>query len=242
MSDVNICLVVSCYFGPRRGSASGYACLEKLVLSLNELKPLNFTYLIIVVNGVYKIDHLVDALRPLATYGGITIEVMARNNTGFSYGAWNRALCHSIRRGDSFTHYFLLEDDYYPLMNDFFTPFLNERYAYTASLVSHFPKLHASIPNGLLRQDVARIALETFGSIFDLGGLDRTDQGTSYIDAERIQVGFLDFIFNLCEARSDIKLCALGDISANFRVPFVYHGNLKYFGNADAPMPIMPIL
>ena len=234
---MKICGIVAAYFGARRSNRSGYANLVEFSNAFSKYDQTFLSKLIIVISGSYDAKLFSDSIAALKNRQGLQIEVLERKNTGFSYGAWNDAVLKTLSTSESFTHYFLIEDDYRPNTHDYCLPFLQEDAAYTASLVGHHPKTHAAISNGILRADVAKKVANRYGSIFFIRDDYSSYNMSKYQLGEFNQLHFLDYIISFC--RESDYLRPIADISSKCRIPFYCNGSIKFFGNSEGPTPIV---
>lgn len=99
-------------------------------------------------------DDNADALaRAIKSAGDTPVEVLERENTGYSYASWNHAF---ETYGDRFTHYILIEDDYAPWVDDFDSILIahaNRKNTYVCSKQSR-NGFHGAISNGVIPYEV----------------------------------------------------------------------------------------
>ena len=135
----------------------------------------------------------------------LKIALIWRGNVGYSYAAWQEGVLSNMN--DGFDYHFLIEDDYIPVGDKFYQPFIdsyNDKTAFSAVLVwfsdgKDFP----SISNGLLSNDKCLNIYSKYNKIFDLV------IGSDYFDAEKTQVSFLNLFkgegFNLQQIDDEIS-------------------------------------
>lgn len=122
------------------------------------------------------------------------VELVLRENTGFSYGAWCDVLHQNLEKG--YDYFFLIEDDYIPCIDNFLEPFLkkcNGNVCCVCSLahkVSHKNNkyvlpvdgefIHPSISNGILSARHVKQIYEKYGRALRIKPGD--DYDTGYIN------------------------------------------------------------
>ncbi len=234
MNNLSVTMVVTLYFGERRSGSDGYANFTTLIETLIYFKIDYINSIIFVINGEYDKNRVSNSLKKLSTTN-INVKIFQRDNLGMSYAAWNYGILKAISEGDDCSHFFLLEDDYVPAMDNFHFPYLikSENCAFVASLVGHNPREHAAISNGLLRSDVVKAVINQYGNLFIL----KAD--TDYLSAEFSQMHFLDLIYLIC--KDQVKLKFINDIVDICNIQFLDHKILKYYGNSDAKTPLMAL-
>jgi hypothetical protein len=142
-------------------------------------------------------SEIIRASRVLGQYKNYYTElkVLIRHNVGHSYGGWNDAVNACIREGQEFDRYFLIEDDYIPVVPDFVDPFAKawkENTGYVCQKVSLWHgQPHAGASSGLLMNHVAKASYEKNGSVFSVR------PSVKYIEGEWNQIHFLDFITDM---------------------------------------------
>ena len=125
---------------------------------------------------------------------GPNAQLVIRPNCGFSYGAWQEVIHSEVEEGNDF---FLIESDYLP-SREFLVPFkaeLTPDHGFVAQKISSTQSIHASVSNGWLSTRWAKMAINSFGSVFPIYPflLDRSD----YLIGCENQLTFLNFIRQL---------------------------------------------
>jgi hypothetical protein len=121
-------------------------------------------------------------------------QLVIRPNCGFSYGAWQEVIHSEAEENNDF---FLIESDYLP-SGEFLVPFkaeLTSDHGFVAQKISSAPFPHASVSNGYLSSNWAKIATKSFGTVFSIYPflLGRAD----YLIGCENQLTFLNFIREL---------------------------------------------
>lgn len=197
--------IIAAYFGPRRAQLSKekFFYINKQIEALNCLKVDKISKITFVVNPFdqedFKIYEIVKNLN-------INFEVILKEkNLDFSYGCWQEAILANL---DGFDYQFLIEDDYIPVIDEFYNYFLDkmdENTAFVCQLYDEagMKKKHASISNGLISNKICKILANNDRNIFKLNG------AVNYSNAEQTQLNFLDyFVYKKFEIKdiSDISL------------------------------------
>lgn len=170
------------------------------------------------------------------------IEICFRQNSGYSYGAWNEIVSKNLK---SYDYFFLIEDDYIPSITNFTLPFLQRfknNTAYVCSLMVEInnkinemvPKdigqfKHPSISNGMLSAKVCNQVLEKYKTLF------RLQPGITK------EIGYWNqiyFLKNFTDLGYDIS-----DTTDEFSSPYMntLTGDIKIFGNPEKQPLIVPI-
>lgn len=240
MSD-KITYIVAAWLGPRRAKyytqkffEDPYFLIKQHIVNLSVLGSDSIEKIIIVVNeNDPSIDHnLQNELSKLNC--SIPYEVLLRPNLGFSYAAWNHGICHCLENNTSSNYFFLIEDDYVPIRNDFHESFLKEfskqefGAVFQLYIAMHGLQKHAAISNGMLDRNIAKKCLNKYGTVFNL----RYEK--TYAAAQDNQVIFLDYI------RSEAEIA---DISKSECIPFydINVNRIVKFGNTKKEISIYPI-
>lgn len=235
-----ITYIVATWLGPRRADyyteqyqSDPYFLIKQHITNLSIFDNDDINKIIIVVN---KNDGLIDAnlqteLNKLNCK--IPYEIIIRENTGFSYAAWDAGIRYCLQNEINSDYYFLIEDDYVPIQDNFYRCFLNKFsdnvggvfQLYTAM---HGLKQHAAISNGMISRTVIETCLKKYENIFNI------QFNNTYLTAQHNQETFLDHI----EAES--KIFDIADVA---NIPFydINIGAIKYFGDITKPTPISPI-
>ena len=230
-----LCVVVASYLGDRRGGLSGYELLEEQIRLLGQLQSPRLDQVYIVVSGDFNFERLASIKAEAKQYQ--KIHFLHRENSGFSYGAWDHAVKHLILNLGYEGDFFLIEDDYCIISPDFAEAFYDVgRYGYICQLVFDDPVRHPAAPHGLLDGALARALLLETGDLFQLDGGSHLDR---YHVGEHIQMHFLDSVESFCN-RNGVPF--LSDVSATTRI--LYYCQIiravKYYGHPDRPAYILP--
>lgn len=232
--------IVVLYMGHRRTSnvSAPLVMLHKHLDFLQQNKiPLQ--RVTVVVNCEQDADFaaLADTITYYDNYY-VDLKVRMRHNSGFSYGGWNDTINACIEEGDDFTEYFLIEDDYVPVVHDFLDIFRSrmiDNVAFVCQKVfynTHGVYKHAAISNGLLAAPAALRSYNIYGSALSVL------PAKTYADAEWNQVHFLELIQEVGFDMTDIS-----DIAS---VEFLSRQNSGYVkiehGNATKPAVLEPIV
>jgi len=156
------------------------------------------------------------------------IIIIGRDNSNYSYGAWNESLIHQINLNTQSSHAFLCEDDYIPCDENFhkkFIEFSNFDIVYVCQLVSEkFP----SISNGFINYKIIKDYYNNTKQLFVLN-----NNYNDYVNAEICQVNFLNNFNNfkcvdICEKYYSKFLC--------------FNDGIVIYGNEKGEELIKPIL
>lgn len=232
--------IVAFYIGDNRAYSSyidkfGYDPLYFVKKHLTFLQPLNNNVkkATFVFNGGLS-KELQDEVMALAKNSTIEIEILVRENSSFSYGAWDMAISRNI---NSFDYFFVIEDDYIPIQENFYEYFVEKcsyEFPYVCQYVDHNYTIetpyHPSISNGLLRAENCKLIFEKYNQIF------RLTSGKSYQTGWDNQVSFYrNFV--------DEGFGAL-DILDKYSVPFACINktpSIEWYGDVNNPSIIVPI-
>ena len=129
----------------------------------------------------------------------IPIEVIFRENTGYSYAGWNKVVTDSIKNNELFDYYFLIEDDYLPNQDYFYQPFIDAVKENTAFVSQVWRTNHAAISNGILVGKSAEEILKSYQTVFNV----KTDN-TSYYTGVYNQLNFLSYAKDLGMSFTDV--------------------------------------
>jgi hypothetical protein len=120
------------------------------------------------------------------------ITIIGRDNSNYSYGAWNESLIHQINFNTPSLYAFLCEDDYLPCDKNFhkkFIEFFNLNVVYVCQL---YQNNHAAISNGFISYQIIKEVYKTTKELFKL-----TNNNNTYENAEMNQFNFLTNFKNL---------------------------------------------
>lgn len=139
-----------------------YHHVTKQIEAFEELEVPDIKMLTFVVNDSEYLDKR-ELERRLGLYKGpIPFEVKYRNNWGRSYGAWEYHIRETIGQYD---YYFLMEDDYYPVADYFYTPFVNKMKGRVGFVCMWFTN-HPAFCLGLISTEVCKDLMQKEGEIF----------------------------------------------------------------------------
>jgi len=177
---------------------------------------------------------VVDFVRSQTLAGGIEIDSYVKeDNRFFSYGSWNDAMVRNINDDN---HFFLIEDDYFPCMDDFYDPFLEVMEDASSPYVpqmwtNKFTRKHvAAISNGLMNINDARWHYENYGECIWLKGIDPSILNGSN-QGVIAQIHFLD---GYTKAGREIS-----DVSDEYAHPFLSPENRVFiYGTRKKGIPI----
>jgi hypothetical protein len=155
------------------------------------------------------------------------VVVLKRDNTNYSYGAWNESLIHQINSNTTSTYAFLCEDDYIfcdEIFHKKFIEYFDTDVVYVCQL---FQNNHAAISNGFISYQIIKDYFNINKQLFNLINID------NYTGAEINQVGFLN----------NFKNYRCVDISNEYFSRFLNPGNkIVTYGNLNGEEIIKPIL
>lgn len=189
----------------------------------------------------YKIDDITQATFVIASYDKkidegvkkiieefpckIPIKLLYIKNGGGSYTAWGKAIQEVLK--EDFDYHFLVEDDYVPVADYFYKPFVERCGPNTAYVCQFWIDNHASVSNGLFSDKVAKDLKNKFGSVFDCIN-DRADWPGMVLN----QISFLNFAKTAGYEFADVsKYCH----------PFLERENfIKVFGNKYGKVLLAP--
>ena len=229
---MNIHYVVAFYLGDRETKSCDillkkdrYHYVKKHIENLNKYKIDDVTQVTFVVAKYNeKIDEGVKKI--LEDYPcKIPIQLLYQKNGGGSYTAWDTAI-RSVLDKD-FDYHFLIEDDYVPVADYFYRPFVERFTPNTAYISQYWIDNHASISNGLFSHKAAKDLKNKFGGIFDCVN-NRDDWAGQVLN----QVNFLNF--------AKQAGYTFGDVS-KYCHPYLERANfIKVFGNKYGNVLIAP--
>lgn len=229
---MNIHYVVAFYLGDRETKSCDillkkdrYHYVKKHIENLNKYKLDDITEATFVIIRYDKdIDEGVKKI--IEDYPcKIPIKLLYRKNGGGSYTAWDAAI-QSVLDKD-YDYHFLIEDDYVPVADYFYKPFVERFTPNTAYICQFWIDNHASVSNGLFSGKVAKDLKKKFGTIFDCVN-NRDDWGGQVLN----QVNFLNF--------AKQAGYTFGDVS-KYCHPYLERANfIKVFGNKHGSVLIAP--
>lgn len=157
---------------------------------------------------------------------------IAKNNNNHSYGSWNFGMKSTLDDG---LDYFLIEDDYFPSIDEFYLPFVrmaDDETAYVCQLYSRVKNTshHAAISNGLMLHSAAKMHYEKFHECINISLPDRRvgDPGV---------YSQIYFLKNMEAIGFNVK-----DVSQFYCHPFLCRKNgILLYGNPIKPTLLEPI-
>ena len=226
-----ISYIVALYFGPRMNQKYSIKINEdplyffkKHIEFLDKCDPLVISPTF-VVNGSYPKEFL----NYIKDYN-----IIFRENTGFSYGAWNAAIKHHLMQNTDVDYFFMLEDDYIPSTVDFYLPFVNLAVKETPLVCCKAGKdgdqpLHPQISNGIIRKDICQEIYNMYSDVFWY------NNPVSYEFAYHTQVFYIKYLLELGYGFTDIsdEYCSIFKNSTN-------NSNV-IFGDPNKQSLIIPI-
>lgn len=230
--------IVALYCGARMSKKySLLTAKNKLYFFSKQVEALNkFGEGIDLVSFVFNVDSLEQQNEIINSLSFTNIafkyELFFRENVGASYGAWMECIHKNVNKYD---YFFMIEDDYVPICNNFYEPFINkctDKIQYVCCrAVKETVDLyaHASISNGLITATVCKNLINTSKSVFKI--YDSNNYETFY----KIQREFLHLYSELG--------FELSDISENYSIPFYDSSKdrIVYYGNINGDCLLEPL-
>jgi hypothetical protein len=179
-------------------------------------------------------DELKDLiLQTVSKIKTMEVEVIFRENCGFSYGAWNDVIKKNL---NDFDYFFLIEDDYIPVKPDFYEDFVDRctpEYPYVSTFVDEYQpgKFCASCSNSIIRADVCKDILQKYNELFLVNPTNILQ------DAWNTQMNFLNLFTQ--------SGYGMRDILHKYSTPHNSDCNINritVFGNKDLPHILVPII
>lgn len=238
--QTKITYIIATWLGPRRESyyteqfeSDPYFLIKQHVTNLSVFENDNIEKIIIVVN---KNDESIDTNLQIELNKincKIPYEIILRENTGFSYAAWDAGIRHCIQNETDSDYFFLIEDDYVPVQDNFYQCFLNKFSDNIGGVFQLYTplyglKYHAAISNGMIRRTVVDTCIQKYGNVFNI------QFNTTYIAAQQNQETFLEYI------SLESTICDITDVAS---VPFydINIKSIKFYGDTTKSAPIIPI-
>jgi ribosomal protein S18 acetylase RimI-like enzyme len=243
--------IAAFYLGPRRSTFYNELGTEnKLFLIKEHIKylqtqPKGLNNVYFVFNTDNSTSSLSKAVENYIKTFPLNINVIFRDNTGLSYGAWEEIL-FNIKDSTTSDYAFLIEDDYIPTSPNSIEPFLKaiqdgKNVGYVAQLINSNVRVgasndgdihhHAAISNGLISYQAIKATIEKHHILFKI----RRGE-SNYTDGTFNQTYFLNHLIN-----SGYQLVSL---SENHLHPFydVLTEGIVFYGNRKGKILIKPIL
>jgi hypothetical protein len=225
------------YIGERKHS--GYAKElqnNQLIMVEKQIEALNKTD-IQFVTFAFNLDDITmsqEIEEKIKSYNiNFNYECYFRQNKGCSYGAWNDVI---IKNLNDFDYFFIIEDDFIPIVKDFYVPFI-ERSSYEIPYVCEFTDSewkglpHASIPHGIMRSDACKFIYEKYGNV-----LKTYEQDNRLETFYKIQMECYEYFIN--------EGFGITDILDAYSAPFMSSPTrtVTIFGDPKNPVLLDPII
>jgi hypothetical protein len=231
---MNIHYIVAVYLGNHgSNSVNGllqfnrYYFIKRHLECLSKYKVDDITKVSFVINEYEKGTDL-EILKIVENHKlNIPVEVIFRENTGYSYAAWNKCITDSIKNNMVADYYFLIEDVYLPNQDYFYQPFVSAVKENTAFVSQVWRSNHAAISNGLLVGKCAERILEKYPSVFNVKTED-----ASYYDGVYNQINFLSYAKDLGMNFTDV-------CESSLQV-YLDYNEFHFYGNINSSVLIMP--
>ena len=231
---MNIHYIVAFYLGPRGTLPVNdfliedrYHYVKKHIECLKKFCCEDITKITFVISKYdKKIDSKVDEVVKKHK-GSLPIEVFYRENIGFSYAAWNDVMMKSLNDKEDFDYCFLIEDDYIPNCDYFYTPFTDLFCDKTAFVCQVWNENHPSVSNGVFSYNIAKKLKEKYGNVFKLVSGDN-----SYGGGVDNQIHYLDYAREEKYQFEDVRKSSLQI--------FLDRKSFLFFGNRKGEILIVP--
>lgn len=142
--------------------------LFALKCHLKQLEQLDLPHIVratFVLNTEYvEIFNLVKNFVDTNYTGKIPIDIIMRKNWGRSYAAWEYQIRNSIDQ--DYDYYFLIEDDYCPVINQFYIPFYNLFDKETAAVCMFYLNNHPAISIKMISKQCCKFIYDKYNEIF----------------------------------------------------------------------------
>jgi RimJ/RimL family protein N-acetyltransferase len=237
--DSKITYIIATWLGKRRAEYYNtihdpYFLIKQHVTNLSILECKSIEKILIVINE-YDIaidDGLSIELDKLNIK--IPYEIIKRPNIGFSYAAWEHGIQYCLDNNSNSEYFFLIEDDYVPVADNFYSYFINQSKQFNAGVVTQLYtnlldlQYHAAISNCLIKKSDIELCIQENDNIFKL------KLGKTYLDAQDNQVIFLDYLS---------KITNIVDVSEQTCIPFydINIDSIRLYGNTTKPVILYPI-
>jgi len=218
MDKINYIVVF--YLGTRRvNTVSSSTYFIRKHLNFLQDNKIDLARVTVVLNSDIH-DETVEFLEVIRSFKPYytDLRVVIRENKGLSYAGWNEVINSCIENDEEFTHYFLMEDDYYPGCVEFIDMCKSKMVgdvgyvcgAQTSKSLASLFKVErtAGMSIGMLKGEAAEAAYNKYGS--SLVTLDNESKDGYGIRSLQIQAMFLDFVLN-----SGYSLIGMEDISSS---------------------------
>ena len=240
--------LVPFYFGPRMNEQynkkmkkNKFIFADKHFEFLQKYKGNNIEKVVLIVNQIYNDDPTeiqeYFSSKSEEISDDIEVNLIFRENSHFSYGAWNHAIIDDLNsQNEDSQYYFCFEEDYIATSDDFILPFMEKctkeiPYICSKSVVGepNYPD-HPSMSIGIFLKEACKKVYEKNGYVFLLEG------DNSYTSAWNIQKNFYKTFTDMGYGISDLL--------EDYTFPFLCSATneVKKFGNDNNEILIEPIL
>jgi hypothetical protein len=201
--------------------------LRKHIGFLNEGTDIDLTTFILSIDPDFNLNGFIEEFVKLKK--DFKYELVVKDNSGFSYSAWNYIINKNI---DKFEYYFINEDDYIPVVQNFYEPFIakcSDKSPYIPLMKSNNMKTHASFSCGALRGIECRKIYEKYGSVFKI------IEGLTYDVAYTNQLNFYDYFFE--------SGYELDDLINDYHLPYMDSSkhSITHYGSFNNPNILIPL-
>ena len=201
--------------------------VEKHIEFLNQGTDIDLTTFVFNIHDESIVEDLLETFKKYEI--NFPLEIILRDNQGFSYGAWNDVINKNI---GEFEYYFINEDDYVPSSKTFYEPFMNkisDEAPYVAVMTSMERKKHASFSCGLLKGSECQKVYAKHDEVFKIIPTD------NYVDAYTNQFSFYDHFLEEGYTLEDIiDVCKLPYMDSSKNC-------ITYYGDTNNPTVLIPV-
>jgi hypothetical protein len=184
MQDTSINYVVALYFGKRNMPGVNnmllkdpYSIAKAHLHALDTLEIPAVKKAIFVVSE-YKTEIDRGFIQVVNEYKGkIPVEIVFRENLGYSYSAWNDVLNAAVESKNLDEYYFLFEDDYVANQDYFYQDYLDRLKDNVGYVCQDKGDNHARLGNGIISTKIAKIVKDAQGDVFYIPHQDDTYSG-----------------------------------------------------------------
>lgn len=232
MSKINY--IIAFYLGARMHQGysekirnNKFYFLEKHIEFINSVDNIDLTTFVFNIHDSSIKDELTAYFNSIEW--SKPIEVMYRDNVGFSYGAWNDVIKKNL---NDFDYFFLNEDDYIPEDKNFLEPFfenINDDIPFVCGMILHEPSTHAAFSCGLIKSNACKHIYERYDDVFYIV------KSNTYADAYNTQISFYNYFFE--------SGYSIGDIINVRCLPYMDSSKNKitWYGDRNNPIMLLPI-
>lgn len=228
--------IVCFYFGERRVETTNslllsdkYFFVKKHLdfIKNNKIILNDINKIVFVINNSNK-DDLKSVINIKDEYSfSDKIIVIGRDNSDYSYGAWNESLIHQINLNTQSSYAFLCEDDYIPCNENFHKKFIELFKSDIIYICQLFIEEHPAISNGFIAYKPIKDYYKNAKQLFVL------NNNNDYLNAEIDQKNFLN----------NFKNFKCVDICEKYYSKFLrFNNSIVIYGNEKGEELIKPIL